>query len=356
MTSLRLIAPQTKGHTSVATLTDYWYVACRSSELGKQPLARTVLGVPLVVFRAAGGRAAVMLDRCPHRNVPLSEGTVRDGTLECAYHGWRFDADGQCRLIPGLCEATPPKGRHNTAYRVVEQDGLVWVFMNPEVEPTVSPHALPHLHDPRYASVHQDLDMPCTVHACAENALDVPHTAFLHRGLFRGASSKRSRIKAVVKRTRSGVEAEYVGESRPGGLAGRILAPRGGVVTHFDRFLMPSIAQVEYRLGDAHLLVNAIFTPISDFLTRQYGVVSWRLPVPPRVVQTAMTPVVSRILKQDAAMLALQTRNIQRFGGEQYVSTEIDVLGPEIWRLMKAAERGQLSSVKEESYSVDLEV
>jgi phenylpropionate dioxygenase-like ring-hydroxylating dioxygenase large terminal subunit len=58
--------------------------------------------VPLVLFRSQG-RAAALLDRCPHRNVPLSLGRVlADGRLECAYHGWQFDYEGVCRKIPGL--------------------------------------------------------------------------------------------------------------------------------------------------------------------------------------------------------------------------------------------------------------
>src|SRR5206468_4349675 len=97
--------------------------------------------------------------------------------------------------------------------------------------------------------------------ATAENILDVPHTAFLHRGLFRGGSAHR--ITAVVRRRTDRVEVEYVGEPRPGGLLGRILAPRGGTVTHFDRFILPSVAQVEYRLGErSHLVITNVLTPV----------------------------------------------------------------------------------------------
>src|SRR5262245_26076824 len=97
----RLVPPPTKGHLSVARLARHWYVACRSGALGRRPVARTVLGVPLVLFRDAAGGAAALLDRCPHRNVPLSLGhVVPEGHLECAYHGWQFDGTGRCRLVP----------------------------------------------------------------------------------------------------------------------------------------------------------------------------------------------------------------------------------------------------------------
>ena len=78
--------------------------------------------------------------------------------------------------------------------------------------------------------------MTAGLHAALENTLDVPHTAFLHGGLFRGGRPPVD-IEVVVRHTADGVEAEYLGEPRPPGLAGRILAPEGGVVTHVDRFL-----------------------------------------------------------------------------------------------------------------------
>src|SRR6185437_13083032 len=77
---------------NVVRVLDAWYVACTSAELGEQPLARMVLGVPLVLFR--GPAASALLDRCPHRNVPLSLGSVDHGELKCRYHGWRFNAGG----------------------------------------------------------------------------------------------------------------------------------------------------------------------------------------------------------------------------------------------------------------------
>lgn len=88
---------------SIVPLPRFWYVACLSRELRRRrPIARTVLGFPLALFRGADGRPAAVLDRCAHRNLPLSLGECRDGLLQCRYHGWRFDADGVCRLVPGL--------------------------------------------------------------------------------------------------------------------------------------------------------------------------------------------------------------------------------------------------------------
>jgi phenylpropionate dioxygenase-like ring-hydroxylating dioxygenase large terminal subunit len=205
------------------------------------------------------------------------------------------------------------------------------------VEPRVEPPRIPCCDDPDYLVVVREYDVECTMHAALENALDVPHTSFLHGGLFRTAT-RRHDIEVVVRRRADGVEAEYVGEPRPSGLVGRVLAPGGGVVEHVDRFILPSIAQVEYRLGTgSHLLNTTAMTPVSAFETRLWAVIQLRLPFPAGLVAPIVTPLAMRILRQDAAVLGRQSAAIQRFGGEKFTSTEVDILGPHVWKLLAAA-------------------
>src|SRR5690606_17175774 len=150
-------------------------------------------------------------------------------------------------------------------------------------------------------------------------------TGYLHRGLFRGG--KKNRIRAVVRRYRDRVEAEYLGEPKPPGVVAKILAPHGGgIVRHWDRFFLPGVAQVEYALGDdTHVLVTSYCTPVADFLTRMFAVVSFRTPLPKALVRAVLEPVALRIFDQDEAMCESQTEAIVRLGGEQYTSAKIDV-------------------------------
>lgn len=322
-----------------------WYVACLSSELGrKRPLARTVDGARLALFRDGGGRPVALLDRCPHRNVPLSCGRVRAGLLECCYHGWRFDPVGACRMVPGLVDGEPDRGAlRASSFPAEEHDGFVWVA--PEAAAPgpgsgaaeAGPFRFPHVDDPTYATVRRHVTLPAGLHACLENALDVPHTAFLHGGLFRGGRAPVE-IEVVVRHTAAGVEAEYLGEPRPEGLIGRILAPEGGVLTHVDRFLLPSIAQIEYRLGVNHLVDTVAFTPVSEHQTELYAAITFHLRLPHAPVRAAVTPVVNRILAQDAQVLRRQTENVQAFGGEHFASTELDVLSRHIRRLLRGGD------------------
>lgn len=320
-------------------LRDAWYVACTSDELRDRPIARTVLGIPIALFRERGGRAAALLDRCPHRNAPLSIGAMRGDRLECAYHGWQFDAQGICRLVPGLCAEHEGKARRVASYRVVEQDGFVWLFGAPNTEPAAPPYSMTETSGPGYTNVRRAVSVNGGLFETLENTLDVTHTAYVHRGLIRGGRAPIE-ITAIVSRTASSVEAEYVGEPSPPGLAVRILAPAGGIVRHIDRFILPCIAQVDYWLGDAnHFRVTSFCTPVDRENTTIFATISLRLRIPAQLVLPLLSPVAWRIFHQDARILKLQTETMRRFGEESFVSTEIDVLGSEIKWLLKHGAR-----------------
>jgi phenylpropionate dioxygenase-like ring-hydroxylating dioxygenase large terminal subunit len=323
---------------SVAQIRHHWYIACESAALKAKPLPVTILDTPLVLFRHEKGEASALLDRCAHRNVPLSLGYVEDCRLVCGYHGWEYDGGGVCQKVPALTGEQTGKARRVPAFPTKERAGYVWVYLDPDTTPTVEPFEFPLLDDRAYSTVRYQASLQATLHASLENILDVPHTAFLHRGLFRGV--KRNEITAVVKRTSTSVEAEFIGEPRPTGVIGSILAPQGGTVIHFDRFFLPSIAQVEYRLGDKnHLMVTSALTPVSNFETKLWAVVTFRTIVPPLLLKPIMMPIAKKVLAQDQVMLKHQTDAVQRFEGEQFASTDVDLLGPHIWRILKDAER-----------------
>ena len=337
----------TEGRFSLVRAFEEWYPLGWSKEFGAKPVSRRILDVPLCVFRTSEG-PVVLLDRCPHRNVPLSMGSIQGDRVECAYHGWQFDKTGTCRHIPALCGPSEGKARRVDCFPVREQDGLVWVYMRANQEPKREPFRLQESDDPSYARIAYADSFEATLYGTLENILDVPHTAFLHKGLFRG-DSKRTEIEVEVQRGPRHAQAEYIGEPRPKGLMGRILAPGGGEVTHFDRFILPSIAQVEYRLGKHHVLVSSLCAPVSNFETRMYAVVLANLPVGLRMLKGLFMPIALKVVGQDKTILAAQTKTTTEFGGERFVSSQVDVLGPQILRLLKRAERGETDSGESET-------
>ena len=318
----------------------YWYVACRSKEVGKRPVQVRLWDTPIVLFRDSKGTVHALLDRCPHRNVPLSSGKCVDGHIQCPYHGWEFDGDGLCQKIPALCGPITGNNRNVPKFETREQQGYIWIYTDINCAPNHDPFSFPYLDDSAYTSVMYQADFEGTIHANAENILDVPHTAFLHKGLFRGGEPNK--IQTIIRRFTDRAECEYVGEPRPTGLIGKILAPSGGEIYHCDRFILPSVAQVEYRLGRAHLITTSCLTPISDFKTRMYAVVSAKLNNFLPLIRPFVTPFALRIVKQDIKVLSLQRKTIQEFAGEQYTYTDVDVLGPSITRLLRKAVKENL--------------
>ena len=107
-----------------------WYAAAWSEEVGpRQPLARTVIGERLVLYRGTDGAAAALEDRCAHRSMPLSLGRIADGArLVCPYHGLAYDATGACVHVPGQDD---PGGIRIRAFPVEERAGLVFVWTGP---------------------------------------------------------------------------------------------------------------------------------------------------------------------------------------------------------------------------------
>jgi len=332
-------APASK--LDVPRVRDAWYILCQSYELAHKPLCRRLFGEPLVLFRSADRTPHALLDRCPHRDVPLSLGRVQGDQLVCSYHGWAFEGSGRCVRIPAFVGEPDAAGRRARAFPVIESQGFIWVYGVPGEMPDSRPFTFVHMDDPAYLCVRYEVRVGASIHQVAENALDVPHTAFLHGGLFRN-DANRNAIEAVVKRWSDRVECEYIGEPRPSGLVGRILSPGGGVVTHFDRFYLPSVVEVEYRLGDEnHVVVNGACTPVDDFDTRLYSVTCIRTRLPGWVVRPAVQPIALWIFGQDRTVLEAQTKSMHAFGGMAYASTEIDAVGPHILRLMRRAARGE---------------
>ncbi len=65
--------------------------ACTLAELAaNRALAVEVDGTEVAVVRSGDDYYAIA-DQCSHASIPLSEGEVEDGTIECYLHGSLFD-------------------------------------------------------------------------------------------------------------------------------------------------------------------------------------------------------------------------------------------------------------------------
>ena len=164
-------------------LRNCWYAAAWDHEVGEAPFARTLLDEPVVLFRTADGTPAALQDRCCHRALPLSMGRVLGDSLQCGYHGLRFDRDGHCVEVPG--QSTIPPGARVKSYPLVERHKWLWIWMG---DPDLADDAL--IPD-WWRMDHADWTPikggdPFHVQAnyllVNDNLLDLSHVAFVHDG------------------------------------------------------------------------------------------------------------------------------------------------------------------------------
>ena len=88
-------------------------------------------GVEIAVWRDTAGQVHAWEDRCPHRGMKLSFGFVRGDHIACLYHGWQYDAAGQCRYIPAHPDLEVPKSICVKTWPVAESGGMVWAWLGP---------------------------------------------------------------------------------------------------------------------------------------------------------------------------------------------------------------------------------
>ena len=105
----------------------FWYVAMPVEKLDEGPQPFALFGEEMVLWRAADGTVSALEDACCHRSARLSLGEQHGATLACPYHGWEFNAAGQCTLIPQRPEVAPPASARVKSYHVAERYGFVWV-------------------------------------------------------------------------------------------------------------------------------------------------------------------------------------------------------------------------------------
>lgn len=191
-------------------LARHWFPLAYSDELeAGKPVARALLDEPLIAYRTTARQVVVARDLCIHRGVPLRHGWQEGDELVCAYHGFRYGADGRCTAIPAQPDLPVPPKLCLSTIASVERHGLVWVCLDP------APGAAPNLPDwpelaaPAYRMMHFDPpEWDCTPGRQLENFIDVAHFSWIHTGTF-GNRSRPEVAPYEVERTPTGFHVDY---------------------------------------------------------------------------------------------------------------------------------------------------
>ena len=162
----------------------YWLPAVASAEIAapdSPPVRFRLLGEDLIAFKDSEGRIGILDEQCPHRRASLFFGRNEECGLRCAYHGWKFDVEGNCIDLPSEPDYDNWESMIRTkSYPSIERGGAVWIHMGaaenrpppPEFEFTLVPETNRNL-----ARRLQE----CNWLQGLEGGSDPIHVPFLHR-------------------------------------------------------------------------------------------------------------------------------------------------------------------------------
>jgi phenylpropionate dioxygenase-like ring-hydroxylating dioxygenase large terminal subunit len=250
-----------------AALACFWHPVATTGELDAAGglLGARLLGRDLVVARLAGGRLAVLPDRCLHRSTRLSMGCVDRDAIRCAYHGWRWAADGRCVEIPSA-PATPIPFRFALeAFDGEERHGLVWARLRRDAPTSIPP--VPAEDDPAMRIVPgEPYEWPTSAPRRVENFVDLAHFAWVHDGTL---GSRNEPVPPEPDIWRAGGELRF--QYQPPPLPGQQPTALLGVSDY--RMPMPLTVNIDFAIAGSagarrHLWITA--APLDPGRCRTY--------------------------------------------------------------------------------------
>jgi phenylpropionate dioxygenase-like ring-hydroxylating dioxygenase large terminal subunit len=331
------VARETVAESDAGFLWDFWYPALRSTEVtGNHLKTAMLLEVPLVLGRTSEGKPFAMRDSCPHRGIPLSYGRFDGKTLECSYHGWKFEAcSGRCVEIPSLTSQDKLKVERIFAghYPCEERDGYFWVYMNSgariaaqvgsaETNRGVEGGASPSPTDAalgiagapklstfseKFRITHLSCELPSHVDQGIIGLMDPAHGPFVHQSWYwrsrHSIHEKEKKFEPIPNgfrmspHTPSSNSAPY-----------RMLKKYTGepVTTTID-FVLPNIRTEEIRSGKLWFSSRATVTPVRRDLCRIDFVAAWNLLLPVWIFRIFA----QKFLRQDQETMILQAEGLK---------------------------------------------
>ena len=271
------------------------------SGMAERPMkAVRLLGQDLVLFKDDQERWGLIDRDCPHRGADLAFGRHEGNGIRCSFHGWKFDATGQCIETPGepadskLCERIKQR-----SYPVIEKSGVLFAWMGEENKAPPFPNfdcfAAPSSHVFAYKGMWQ-----CNWLQAFEVGIDPVHTSFLHRFLkdeslegigdnqggkqFRSASAGEINGEKwpMTRIMREFCQPEINFEKKPWGFQLTTLRPMTEELTHVrvtheifpQTFVIPlsetlTITQMHVPIDDMHTYWYSFFTSFAGPIDKQ---------------------------------------------------------------------------------------
>jgi phenylpropionate dioxygenase-like ring-hydroxylating dioxygenase large terminal subunit len=327
-----------------------WYVAAWPNEVSSKPLARTLLGEPVVLYRESDGTAVALADRCVHRSMPLSMGEVCDDRLVCPYHGLAYDRTGQCVHIPA--QDRIPSGAVIRSYPVVEKDGAVWIWMGPpeNVDPEqIVPYPY-HNAGTGWAHALGYCRVECRHDLVSENLLDLTHIGWVHRKTIGGNAAINARAKVTTERREDHVLVRrYLLDSPPPPTYVRAVGFTGQIDRWMEIDFAPGVVRIYTGANDAGKGVDEanrrdtfgarIFngiTPETEHSTHYFWSAAHNFQIDQPEVTNAFHQEILATFLEDKIVMEAQYRRMQQFPDAKRIDLVSDAGGVQARRIMLA--------------------
>jgi phenylpropionate dioxygenase-like ring-hydroxylating dioxygenase large terminal subunit len=161
---------------------NHWYAAGWDFEVDRMPLARTICGQPVMLYRRFDRSIVAMRDACPHRMLPLSMGIKEGDNIRCRYHGLLIDSHGQGIEMPLKRDPVVRTACVQT-YPVVERHRFAWVWIGDaeKADAALIPNFWP-CSDLAWTFDGGYYRIACDYRLGIDNLMDLTHETHVHAG------------------------------------------------------------------------------------------------------------------------------------------------------------------------------
>lgn len=318
-----------------------WYAAAWDHEVGRTPLARTICGEPVVLYRKIDGSVVALADRCWHRMAPLSMGTVLDNDeIQCPYHGLRFAGDGSCTRIPS--QDRIPKSACVKAYPVEVQHRFVWVWIGDSA--AANPDDIPAVHwndAPGWIGEGGTIHLKANYKLLIDNLMDLTHETYVHASSIGDEFLPSAPIETTVED--GGVTVRrFVEDHQPAPFWKNAIRNAHGTEANCDRWqiirmMPPSTIVIDVGVavtgtgaldGDRSQGVNGrvinVITPETDSTTLYFWNFVRNFDLSNRSLTREISATVAGVFAEDEEMLEGQQRAIDAMPSYRLANLNID--------------------------------
>jgi renierapurpurin 18,18'-hydroxylase len=314
---------------------DHWYAVAWAKDLTPgMILPVEVWHQEIALYRDTQGQVQAVEDRCPHKGVSMHMGSVVGDRIVCGYHGWEFDAAGECARIPYFpADQKLPRACLRT-YPVRERYGMIFLFPgDADLAATTPMLEIPQFDDPDYLVVTIGAEFNAHYTICNENTMDVFH-GHLHNNL----QGWFDPVLTQLQETPDSVYAEY--QVSYGGIMSKFLGLNDSRETTTQTIAV-NYAYPNYintLKGNSYLYLMRL--PIAADRSRSFSLLCVKVRLPNwllKPLRTLLEPVIReklfmRFLRQDIAMIESEFAHYQKDPQHRYVEVNPAIVA--VQRLM----------------------